>query len=276
MLKLHKQLERCAKVPGFVSVRAGMGLGDSLYLQSVARHFIENGQKVLACSEWPEVFRPLGDAVIVGHFTRSGVDKVAHYTMRKGTQGTSQFEDCCIQAGIKEKVDLRLDWKRADSSLVELAKSGGKLVVAVALPRNPMGRVDGFGAKLLPDCGVIQRLILELQGKAKIIQIGKGLPLYKFEGIDLDLANKTTVSELLDVASVADAFLGYCSYLIPLAESFKKPGLFVWSSKGLKDAKSFVRQIMPKKIIHRETSRYVIDDWDEARILGVFNEFLRS
>lgn len=264
---MYKPLERCQKIPGHLVIRGGMGIGDALYVQSVARHLVEKGQKVQVCSAWPEVFSQI--PVQVTPFTRLNVDRVAHYTMRKGKPGTSQFEDCCIQAGIREPVDLRLDWKPMTDTGEQLKE--GRPIVVVALPRNPMGRTDGFGAEVLPDCRKIQQVIDRLQDWATIVQIGKGEPLFKFRGIDVDLANQTTICEMLDVAAVARAFLGYCSFLVPLAESFKKPGLFVWSRK-IRKAHPFVRQMTPEKVLHSKTSRFMWDD--EVNLDGVLNGLL--
>jgi hypothetical protein len=258
------------------SIRGGSGLGDAIYLQSVARHFVERGQRLRVHSAWPDVFRPLGDRVTVAPFRRDGIDILAHYSLRKG-RGTNQFEDCCIQAGLKPPFDLRLDWALTDVSLVAnlLAKADGRKILLVQLPRSPMGRTDGFGAELLPDCHVIQYAIDRLRERAMVVQIGSGEPVFRFSGIEVDLANQTTVSQLLDVGFAADAFLGYCSFIIPLAESFSKPALLVWSARGLRADRVFVRQITPKKVLFRPSSKHVIDDWNGSRIEEVVDAFMR-
>lgn len=239
------------------TIRAGRGLGDSLYLQSVARHLLDHGHDRLEVrSDYPEVFRPLGGRVTVQPFSRVGVDILAHYTSRKGIAGSTQFEDCCRCAGIAGPVDLRLDWQPLEPPLVQSEKP----VVLVQLPRAPMGRTDGFGAELLPDCRALQHVIDGLSGKALLVQVGSGEPLFRFERIDVDLANKTTVSQLLDLASGAAAFVGYCSFFVPLAESFSKQALFVWSQRGLRTGQLFVRQITPQKVLHKPSSRWLFDD----------------
>jgi ADP-heptose:LPS heptosyltransferase len=141
----------------------------------------------------------------------------------------------------------------------------------VQLPRTPMGRTDGFGKELLPDCRVIQRLIDGLRGKALVVQVGSGDPLFRFTGIDVDLANKTTVAELVDVALAANGFLGYVSFIVPLAESLGKPALLVWSSAGLKARQPYVRQITPRKVLHCKTSRHVMDDAPEQEVMESLN-----
>jgi hypothetical protein len=256
-------------------IRCGMGLGDSLYLQSVVRHFVKRGMRLKVCSAWPDVFKPLGDMVEVVPFTRQGVQILAHYSMRKAVKGTTQFQDCCIQAGIGEPVELKLDWTPENHALIDRLKAHGKKIVVVQLPRNPMGRTDGFGKELMPRCEVIQKIIDSWQGKALLVLIGAGTPLFEFKGIDIDLSNKTSVTDLLDVASIADAFLGYCSFMVPLAESFSKPALFVWSSKGISAIDPFIRSITPEKVLHCKTSQFVIDTWDEGKITEIADGFLQ-
>src|SRR3990167_5358369 len=217
-----------------ISIRSGMGLGDSLYLQSVVRHFVGKGQKIEACSAWPDVFMPLGAMVKVSPFRRNLIDRLAHYAMRRGVIGTTKFDDCCIQAGICERVDLRLDWKPINADLINSLRSVGKPIIVVQMPRAPFGdRTDRYGIELLPDWRRVQRAIELIGSRAFIVQIGSGQSLHSFSGIDLNLANKTSVCDLLDVGWVAGAFLGYCSFIIPLSESFSKPALLVWSRRGL-------------------------------------------
>lgn len=246
-----------------------MGLGDALYVQSIARHLVEQGETLKVHTSWPDVFKPLGDKVQLRPFTRAGVDILAHYSLRK-SKPTNQFEDCVIQAGIKGPVDLKIDW------LAEPLIGEDRPIICVQLPRSPMGRTDGFGKELLPDCRIIQRAIDRLGKEALIVQIGSGEALFKFSGIDVDLSNKTTVSQMLDIASIASGFLGYVSFMVPLAESFRKPGLFVWSSRGLHAGHCYVRQITPKKVLSRESSQHVFDDWPTEQIDSGIESFLRQ
>lgn len=247
-------------------MRGGMGLGDALYVQSVARHLVERGQAIRVCTAWPDVFRQL--LVSTAPFSRQ-VDILAHYSARKGKVGTTQFEDCCQTAGIREPVELRLDWKVEDEALVAWLKEAAndRPIVIVGMPRSPMGRTDGFGAEVLPDCRVIQKVIDRLKKRgALIVQIGAGASLYGFEGIDVDLANKTKVGQVLDISTAATAFVGYCSFLVPLAESLSKPALFVWSKRGLRSGVPYIAAITPKKILQKTSSRFVIDDANDEEI----------
>ena len=242
------------------SIRCGRGFGDSLYLQSVVRHLLSQGAPGMrVASDWPDVFQPLGRRVEVMPFTRR-VDICAHYVTRKGIETTTQFQDCCIRAGIEAPAELKLDWQVKNAGLAGKVMESGRPVMVVQLPRSPMGRTDGFGKTLLPDGRAIQALIDESRGSHFVVQIGAGQPLFKLRGLDLDLANKTSVAETIDVVSVADRCLGYPSFLVPLAESLDKPALFVWSARGLRDGQPFIRSITPTKLLHKASSQSVIDE----------------
>lgn len=259
-----------------ISVRSGRGFGDSLYLQGVARHLVRSGQEIEVCTNYPDVFLPLRDWIRVAPFRRDHVDRVAHYITRKAICGTDQFRDCCISAGIGENVDLALEWSVQNTGLIRDIRSHCLPVVVVQMPRAPMDRKDDFGRELLPDCRVIQQAIDLLDGQAFIVQIGQGEALHRFHGIDLDLANKTTVAEAIDVVSVADACLGYCSFIVPLAESLRKPALLVWSRRGLNSSNEFIRRITPDKIFHRATSRFVVDDCADAELKQAVDALYRE
>lgn len=254
-----------------------MGLGDTLYMQSIARHLVEQGQVPEVCTKYPDVFKTLFGKVVVSPFRRDRVDRIAHYIGRKKYPDTDQFRDCCISARVTD-VDLRLDWKWRNKEL----EQSGKPVVIVQMPRVPMGRVDKFGDDLLPDCRKLQQAIDLLRGRATIVQIGKGKPIFwdgkslidrPLRGIDIDLANKTTVAEMITAAATAQGFLGYCSFIAPLAESLKKPLQLIFSRRGMNSHNQFIRQITPQKIFYLPSSRSVVDDCTDQEMTEAINAF---
>lgn len=252
-----------------LAIRSGKGLGDSLYLQSVARHLLASGKAVEVCTNWPDVFRPIADRILLSPFRRERIHINAHYVTRKGIAGTDQFTDCCISAGIRPPYELKLDWSGSHPEVAKRIRRSGKPAVIVQLPRLPMDRFDGYGRELLPDCRVIQRAIDRLHEHAIIVQIGRGAPLFGFTGIDLDLANRTTVGEAIDAVNTCSGVLGYCSFIAPLAESLQKPLLLVWSRQGLHSRNPFIRQIVPEKIFHHpQSSKAVVDDCSEDDLAG--------
>ena len=250
-------------------------MGDSVYLQSVVRHLIERDKTGFeVASDWPDVFIPLGDKVKVIPFTRDRIDILAHYASRKAYDST-QFRDCCINAGIAGLVELKLDWPKPEGPKIDAMREDGKPVVVVGLPRAPMGRTDGFALEVLPDCRVIQKLIDKLGHDVTFVQVGAGKSLFDFRGLEFDFANRTTVKELIDIVAAADAVIGYCSFLLALAESLAKPAIMVWARAGLNSRQFYVRRIAPHKIIEHASTRFIIDDCGEYEVERVLDGFLR-
>lgn len=262
------------------SIRGGMGLGDALYVQAVARHLAAKGERLKVATAWPDVFRPLNGSVECMPFTRAGISIVAHYTTQKGRRGTTQFEDVCATAGLSEPVPLSLDWRAPTSSpLLDRVRevAAGRPIVLVQLMRPPMNRKDRFGASLLPSGAVMQLMVDRVRDRACLVQVGSGKRLHELTGVDLDLADRTTVSELLDVATIAAGLVGYVSFFVPLAESLGKPAVFLWSSRGLRDPVAYVRQITPEKVLHRkDLAGFAVDDWPRDKIEGVVDAFLQK
>lgn len=257
------------------SIRGGMGIGDAIYLAAVVRHLVAGGERLEVCTAWPDVFAAYAASIELSPFRRSPIDVLAHYSRRRNWR-TRQFQDVCIQAGIGDAVDLRLDWSITDSALTQRLLAPGLPIVCVQMPRAPMGRTDGVGHELLPDCRRIQQVIDQLRGRVLFVQVGAGRPLYKFSGIDVDLRDETTVAQLIDVASVSAGMLGYVSFLVPLAEALLKPALLVWSKRGLRSSTGFVRQITPQKILERESSLHVVDNCSEEELSTMTERFFHA
>lgn len=257
-----------------IAIRGGAGLGDALYLQAIARHLVKQGNRVEACCKWPDVFRPLGDRVVVSPFRRERIDRLAHYSMRRGFPETDQFTDCCIQAGLAgDAVDLRIDWAPLNRD-ERLARSG-KPIVVVKMPQPPFDRMDGYGKEFAPDFRAVQRVLDAIGERAVLVQIGRGRPAFRYRGIHVDLVNATSVIDILDLASVAGGFIGQCSFLVPLAESFGKPALFVWSRQGLQSSNDVIKRLTPRKVLHRPgLSRVIVDDCSDAELSGAVDAFL--
>ena len=258
------------------SIRGGMGIGDAIYLAAVVRHLVAGGQRLEVCTAWPEIFAAYRDRIELSPFRRSPIDILAHYSRRRSWR-TKQFEDVCIQAGLPPgEVDLRLDWTVTDPALVARLQAHGRPIVLVQMPRAPMGRTDGIGHELLPDCRRIQEAMDRLRGRVLLVQVGAGRPLYNLTGFDFDLRDQTTVGQLFDLASVAAGMLGYVSFIVPLAEAFMKPALLIWSRRGLRSSTGFVRQITPAKVLQRETSLHVVDNCPAAELEAATERFFHA
>lgn len=252
-------------------LRGASGLGDAIYLRPIAEHLQRSGELIRVLSDYPAVFT--GSGLQVDPFAKRGADIVAHYASSKTNVLTSQFEDMCVNAHLREKIALRFDWEVQNPALVAQMKreAAGRKIILVHGGREPMGRTDGFGADLLPEQDAVES-VLELMREHFLVRIGSGASIYDLP-FDLDLQGMTSVSDVLDLGLHCDALVGQCSFIIPLAEVFDKPLLVVWAARGLASEKVFINSITPKKVLSKKTSTFVIDSWPEAKIWETANAF---
>lgn len=250
-------------------IRGGSGLGDALYVRPIAEYFIRQGEKVTVCSDYADVFA--GSGAIVEQFGRTNISVLAHYTQGKSDPSTTQWQDVCRSAGVT--VPLQFDWAVKNQKLVDdlRAKAEGRPIMVVHGGRAPMGRTDGFGAELLPDRRAFDAVLSELRD-CYLVRIGKGTQLYQLP-VNIDLNGGTSVTDLLDVASICDGMAAQCSFAVPLAEVFDKPLLAIWSARGLCASHAYVKTITPQKILSKPTSRFVMDDWSDEKIQGAAHAF---
>lgn len=256
----------------FGRIRSGRGLGDALYLQAIVRHLVARGERLEVCTDYPALYRFPG-AVRFAPWSRQ-VRYTAHYTQAKHDERTHQFADMCRLAGIREQVELKLDWDIHNPALAERVRraAGGRPILLVHGGREAFGRADGFGLDLLPDAAVFNRIVAALRRRFFAVYVGRGKRLFDVL-VDLDLHDTTSVTDTIDLGFIADACFAQCSFVIPLAESFDKPLLIVFAAKGLASRTQAVRTITPKKVLSKPSSTYVIDNWDAARINDAIGEF---
>ena len=250
-------------------IRGGRGLGDAIYLQSCVRHLVRKGVDLEVCTDFPELF---DFPVSFDQFSRHNIDYLCHYTKGKQNHHTNQWQDICESAGIGE-AELKLDWKPRNIGLANevIEKSGGRKILFVHGGRTPMNRKDNFGNELLPNKKVFAEVLEKLKNHFFTVYCGRGERIFN-PNVDLDLNNRTDVSSLVDVASISSAFFGQCSFIIPLAESFNKPLLVLWSSLGLNSSERYISTITPRKILSKPSSRYIVDTWGKEELNSTVDE----
>lgn len=254
-----------------LTMRGPSGLGDAIYLRVVAEHIAEQGVDLEVLNNYPDVF--CGAAVTVKPFVRGmKVDIVSHYVYGKNNPGTNQFQDMCIAAKLPATIPLRFDWKVMNRRLVDdlRTRAAGRKIIVVHGGRTPMARTDGFGAELLPLKAAFDLVLGELRD-CFLVRVGKHA-LYPLAA-ELDLQDRTTVTDLIDIGQACDGWVAQCSFAVPLAEAFDKPLLAVWAAAGLRAKHGYVKSITPQKILSKSSSTYVFDDWQADKIKGVARAF---
>lgn len=270
-------------IKSILKMRAGSGLGDSIYLQSIARYFVEQGHDVEVSTDYPDVFLPLAPHYrTIPMLKAQPFNVIAHYTQRRQNPAyrEDQFQSMCITAGIPADTELRMDWVVRNQALVDdvTRRAAGRKIVLVTLPREPFGRVDGMGLSLFPDCRLIDAMVAHFGDRAFVVQVGalkaksdgreyKARPLFTYKRVDLDLTDKTSISDLLDLSLTADLNIGQCSWIIPMAESFNKPLIVLWGHGVRTDRNAFMQSVTPEKVLHGKKSFFAWDDWPIDKVI---------
>lgn len=228
------------------------------------------GAKLEVCTHYPELYQHLG--VQIAPWSRDGIHYTCHYTHKIKDQGTTQWGDCCRLVGVSD-VELKIDWTPKNNELIQSIKdkAAGRPVLFVNGARAPFTRTDGYGMEMVPNPYVYGRALRKLREQFFAVYVGKGDRLYPVD-VDLDLHGKTTVTELLDIASISSAFFGQCSFVIPLAESFDRPMLAMWAHRGLTSKDEYLTYITPAKVLAKPSSRYVVDNWSTEQINDVIRQ----
>jgi hypothetical protein len=246
-----------------VKIRCGRGLGDSIYLRSIADHFAKEGP-VTVLSGYPDVF--IGSGATVAPFTRAVPCVAVHYTHRMDVAET-QWQSVKKTARAPADLPLSFAWAVRNSDLVRSIRqsANGRPIIVVHGGRMPMQRGDGWASDMMPKR---EAFLAALEGLSDCytVRVGNDPNAYPLP-VDCDMNGGTSVSDLIDIFHACDAVIAQCSFAVPLAEAFGKPLLAIWSAKGLVSREPHLRKVTPKKVLtERAGSRYVIDDQPDDEI----------
>lgn len=225
---------------GMMKIRGNSGLGDAVYLYSVAKHLQDNGELVEVLSNYPEIYEALGCAV--QDYDRAlTVDLDCNYCHKKG-------RDSAQMADISEPVGIDLP--------IRLSRTKPTILV----PRwgNPMNnKIDR--SELIPDRAPVQDFI-DLHD-ALYIQVGESDQAHSedWDNIDIDLTDRTSVPALMWLYSAVDGVLSTIGNPVAFAEAFDTPLFCVFAQSGFDSNNRFFSTIRPHKVITKETSYYAVD-----------------
>jgi hypothetical protein len=256
-------------------IKCASGFGDALYAYPIVKHLIESGkeEKIIVMTDYHQIYdcAPFRDKI---SFVRHSKDYAAYkisYCGRKYKLGTSQFQDVCLAAGVPSDLDFSIDWQVQNTELInsikKLSKKKGVPICLVSGPFKPFGRVDEFGKELTINYKRVDDLIARNKDDYFFIQVCKKQTEYTLSNIDLNLEAKTTVSDVLDIMSIADRSIGQIGHILPLSEVFKVPCLLFFARKGLTCENRFINSIKYEKVTHyKDIISYCVDDESDVEI----------
>ncbi len=237
---------------------ASKGLGDAIYLRALVLHLIERGESVTVFTQWPDVFSDL-PIVTKSLKERTGHEDIHHcqpclHCRLPEVSIGGLFEMACRQAGVLDRVELRADWTVKNTELAETvrrAASGRKIMVY-----QPLKPARGVEQEILQPRPRAYVSYIESRSDMFRVKLGTG-----GAGVcDLDLTEKTTVSEAFDVATVADVIFGEPCYLTTLAQAMDKPYVCMFSSRAQWAVQSRVSGLTPWRFMTKPGTVLYDDD----------------
>ena len=272
-----------------IGLKGASGLGDTIYAYPIVNYYAKKHKTVYYMTDYPEIYQSIPNVKCHPHqklnyFTlkdgsKQPVDIRFTYTPRKYTPGTSQFTDSCISAGITKKIDLTIPWKIQNNPLVEKVKrlnKHKKKVCVLSAPYEPFGREDEWGKILRIDPVFMQNIVDAYKDEVFFIQVGNKYTLKKIRGVDIDLVNKTTVSDLFDLVKICCFGLSQIGNLLPLCECLGKRNMIIFTRKAIESENRFIAAITPEKTVHYKKQNISVFDNDIEKGIIRFNGFINS
>jgi hypothetical protein len=256
-------------------IKCASGFGDAIYAYPIVRHLIESGKEehITVMTDYHQIYdcAPFKDKLSFLRHSKDFAQYKISYCGRKYKAGTSQFQDVCMAAEVPTDLDFSIDWEIQNQDLIntikKLARRKEAPICLISAPFKPFGRVDEFGVELTVNFKRMDDLIRRNRDKYFFVQVCKNVPEYALNNIDLNLAGKTTISDVLDIMSISDCSMGQIGHILPLSEVFKVPCLLFFSRKGLNCENRFISSITYDKIVHyKDIIKYCVDDETDVEI----------
>jgi len=237
-------------------IRGESGLGDSIYLYSIVKSYLDNVKEPIAVySNYPEVFEDLKCLVLPFSKNTDKDTKIFSYLPNKSNSKTTILED--ITSSCPYQINFYKEHKIKNHNLITNIlknKLNNKKICIVRYiePRHNKKRIDNLGC----NPNLINRFISEFKKDYYFVGIGTN-NYYKIK-CDMDLMGQTSVSDLFDLVLISDLVIAQVGYTVPLSELLHKNNIAIFPRKW-QTANPFLKTITPKKICGQYTS-YVYDD----------------
>lgn len=254
-----------------VAIRGAAGFGDSVYLLPIVEWLAkkyDNPSNVTICSKHPDIFKHLG--VTTEPFRRTNINVCATYAHNRHSP-RNQYDDI-LKYGNLPHIEFKIDWKVTNTELLDKIKeeANGRKICVLPSATRPFNNDENKFADVMPDNRVLQILLDRYKEELFIIKVGQGDQLYEYKNIDLDLHGQTSCTDILDIGTIADILLGQPSYLVPIAQIFKKRLFCILSRKMINSKNPTLRMLKPHKYKMLKTDVVL---WDNSDFHQIDEEF---
>lgn len=244
-------------------LNAPKGLGDAIYLRALALHCLNAGERVEVCTRWPEVFAGLpvkirsadrfDDYDALSHMVACLHCQVPH--IRK----IDKFRLACLQAGIAEPVELKLNWAVRNRPLVETIteKAAGKPILLF----QPLKLAHNEEQKLMQPNAAAYSGFINSKAEFFRVKVGDAACVEKSQlDCDLDLIGKASISDVFDIATATDVIFGEMSYLPILAQAMDRKFTAMFSRRGIDSKNKRASGVTPERLIQKPHLATVLFD----------------
>lgn len=238
-----------------IRLNAPKGLGDAIHVRAVVIHLLRQGELVTVFTRWPEVFADLDISVRPADEARQYDDvtsaRACLQCIVPYIRNLSLFRNVCLQAGIIDVVDPNIGWTVRNRALVDVVKTLADRPILifqslkiVANEEDKQRRPDGEAFRRLIN-GHREHFKVKL-GHSQFVQDDADL------ACDLDLFDKLTVTDAIDLVKIADVVCSEPSYLTILGQAFSTKVECLFSVRGLRSNIKSVAGITPERLFHNK------------------------
>lgn len=232
-----------------ICMRAARGLGDAIHLRAAAEHLVRRGESVRVFTPFPVVFtgsaaevRPVMDG--------NQCSDLRHFFHRFAHDGISAFAGACRRVGIDDPVDLAIDWKVKNWALVKkIADLAAGRRIFVYQPRK---RPNNPSQVLL--CPEIDRYNGVVADHCDHFRVKLGVSAYCLDDsgpCDVDLFDKTSISDAFDIATLGHVFFGESCYIPMVGEAMDRRYIIMFTRRALNSDDS-MRFMTPERLFHKK------------------------
>jgi hypothetical protein len=239
------------------------GLGDGLLVRVAAMEWLRRGEEVRVYTYWPELFHDLPVELATGTPYRDGQSDVygcaaCMHCRRPDVVPLSMFTRSCHQCGLQEVPELDLAWTVTNQAPLDRVrrKANGKPILIFQPPKIANGEEQELYNPRAEDFN------RWLDGRTDYYRVKVGHPSaaqeFRDAPCELNLFNKTTVKEMLDLATIGDLFFSQVCFIPTLAESLNKRSVCMFTRRQLSAKSNKVRNLTPEVFLHKRHLHEVV------------------
>lgn len=237
-----------------IHLNSPRGLGDAIHVRAIVLYLLAQGESVTVFTRWPEVFDDLDVTLLPAEEASRHRDlfsaRACFQCMVPSVRVLSQFRNACLQAGVYDPIELSIDWIVKNKALLEDVRHKADRPILIFQPLKFAGNPDEEARR--PNDDAFRALIA---GYGDYFRVKVGHPQFAKDDdalpCDLDLFGKTTVTDAIDIITIADLVCSEPSFLGVLAQAFDKRLVCMFSRRGLRSSVKRVAGVTPQRVFHK-------------------------